>query len=52
MNVIKNMYAGANIRVRTLYGETEYFTVRIGVHQGSALGLYLFSLVMDEITKY
>ena len=24
---------------------------RVGVHQGSALSLYLFSLVMDEITK-
>ena len=51
MNIIEDMYEGASTRVRSLCGETEDFRVRVGVHQGSALSPYLFSLVMDEITK-
>jgi len=31
--------------------ETEDFKVRIGVHQGSMLSPYLFSLLMVEVTK-
>jgi len=30
---------------------SEDFNVGIGVHQGSALSLYLFILVKDEVTK-
>lgn len=51
VNIIEDMYEGANTRVKSLVGETEDFRVRVGVHQGSALSPYLFSLVMDEITK-
>ena len=51
VNIIEDMYEGASTRVRSLCGETEDFRVRVGVHQGSALSPYLFSLVMDEITK-
>lgn len=29
----------------------EDFSVRVGVHQGSTLSTYLFSLVIDTITK-
>jgi len=47
------MYEGANTRVKSLVGKTEDFRVGVGVgvHQGSALSPYLFSLVIDEITK-
>jgi len=31
--------------------ETEYFRVRVGVHQGFALNSYLYSVVMGEFTK-
>ena len=51
VNIIEDMYVGVSTRVRSLCGETEDFRVRVGVHQGSALSPYLFSLVMDEITK-
>ena len=51
VKVIEEMYEGASTRVRSLCGETEDFSVRVGVHQGSALSPYLFSLILDEITK-
>jgi len=31
--------------------ETKKFRVRVGVHQGFALNPYLFSVVMNEVTK-
>ena len=30
---------------------TDYFPIKIGLHQGSALSPYLFALVMDEVTR-
>ena len=38
-------------RVRTSDGDTDDFTIRIGLHQGLALSPYLFALVMDEVTR-
>ena len=37
--------------VRTLGGVTDDFCVGIGLHQGSALSPFLFTLIMDELTK-
>ena len=37
-------------RVRTPAGETIDFPIRIGLHQGSALSMYLFNLIMDALT--
>ena len=37
--------------VRTCDGNTTDFPINIGLHQGSALSPYLFSLVMDEVTR-
>jgi hypothetical protein len=34
-----------------MYGNTDYFPIKIGLHQGSALNPYLFVLVMDEVTR-
>ena len=51
VKIIEEMYERASTRVRSVCGETEDFSVGVGVHQGSALSPYLFSLVMDEITK-
>ena len=31
--------------------ETDYFLIRIGLHQGLALSPYLFALAMDEVTR-
>ena len=37
--------------VRTNFSNTNYFPIKIGLHQGSALSPYLFALVMDEVTR-
>ena len=34
-----------------LSSNTDYFPIKIGLHQGSALSPYLFALVMDEVTR-
>lgn len=39
------------VSIIKLCEETEYFIVKIEVHQGFALSSYLFSFVLDEFTK-
>ncbi|XP_070029782.1 secreted RxLR effector protein 78-like [Nicotiana sylvestris] len=48
--VIKNIYDGAKTRVRTVGGDSEHFSVVMGLHQGFALSPFLFSMVMDTLT--
>jgi hypothetical protein len=48
---IKNMYANIVICVGTCDGESDIFSIKIGLHKGSALNSYIFTLVMDNITK-
>jgi len=45
------MYTGGRTSVRTPGGVTNNFFVGIGLHQGSALSPFLFTLVMDELTR-
>ncbi|GKD38477.1 retrovirus-related pol polyprotein LINE-1 [Tanacetum coccineum] len=49
--VIKDMYEGVKTRVRTTMGSTEFFQVEVGLHQGSAISPYLFTLILDEISQ-
>ncbi|GKD38412.1 retrovirus-related pol polyprotein LINE-1, partial [Tanacetum coccineum] len=51
IKVIQDMYEGARTCVRTPTGNTEYFPIDVGLHQGSAISLYLFALILDELTK-
>ncbi|GJU40600.1 putative pre-mRNA-processing factor 6-like [Tanacetum coccineum] len=51
IKVIQDMYEGARTCVRTPTGNTEYFPVDVGLHQGSAISPYLFALILDELTK-
>ena len=51
ITLIKDMCNNVVTSVRTNDGNTGYFSVRIGLHQGSALSPYLFALVMDEVTR-
>ena len=51
INVIKDMYDGVVTSVRTTGGYMTEFPIRIGLHQGSALSCYLFTIMMDELTR-
>nr|GEZ89027.1 ataxia telangiectasia mutated family protein [Tanacetum cinerariifolium] len=53
IKVIQDMYEGARTCVRTPTGNTEYFPVDVGLHQGSAISnsSYMFALILDELTK-
>jgi len=47
------MYTGAKTVVRTVYGNSKGFEVKVGMHQGSASALspLLFVIVMEAISR-
>jgi hypothetical protein len=45
------MYTNIVTYIRTCDGESDAFPIKIRLHHGSILSLYIFTLVMDEITK-
>jgi len=49
--VIRDMYEGVRTKVRTVIGDTKDFSIHIGLHKGSALSHFLFTTVMDELTR-
>jgi hypothetical protein len=49
--LIKDMYNNVVTSVRISDGDTNNFSINIGLHQVSALNHYLFALVIDEVTK-
>ena len=52
VDVIKDMYEGAVTAIRSPAGESREFPITVGLHQGSALSPYLFTLIMDELTGH
>ncbi|XP_075084918.1 uncharacterized protein LOC142168153 [Nicotiana tabacum] len=50
--VIKDMYDGVKTRVRTVGGDSNYFPVMMGLHQGSTLIPFLFDLAMDVLIHH
>jgi len=42
VSAIMSMYTGAKTVVRTAYGNSNCFEVKVGMHQGSALSALLF----------
>jgi len=50
--VINDMYEGASTNVRTHDGASDNFYTTIGLHQGSTLNPYLFTLVLNLLTKH
>ncbi|GKG31297.1 retrovirus-related pol polyprotein LINE-1, partial [Tanacetum coccineum] len=42
---------GARTCVRTPTGNSEYFPVDVGLHQGSTISPYLFALILDELSR-
>jgi hypothetical protein len=52
VQVVMSMYEEARTVVRTPFGDSKSFPVKVGVHQGSVLSPLLFIMVMEAITKY
>jgi Reverse transcriptase (RNA-dependent DNA polymerase) len=50
VTLIKDMYTNVVTCVRACDSESDTFSIKIGLHQGSALSPYIFILVMYEIT--
>jgi len=46
ISVVMSMYTSAKTVVRTVYGNSNCFEVKVGMHQGSALSPLLFVMVM------
>ena len=51
IRIIKDMWEGGRTNVRTPGGVTNDFYVGMGLHQSFALNPFLFTLVMDALTK-
>ena len=49
IRAIKDMYDGVTTSVKTQGGVTEEFPIGIGLHQGSSLSPYLFTLVLEVL---
>jgi len=50
VRVIQDMYDSSETMVRCALGTTKAFSVKVGLHQGSALSPFLFAVVMDQLT--
>ena len=51
VGLIKDMYNKVITSVRTTDGDADDFPIKIGLHQGSTLSLYLCALVIDKVTR-
>jgi hypothetical protein len=51
VTLIKDMYTNVVTCVRACDSEFDVFLIKIGLHQESALSPYIFTLVINEITK-
>ncbi|CAK1593075.1 unnamed protein product [Parnassius mnemosyne] len=50
VEIVRDMYRNSDSIVRTAVGDTTPFPITIGVHQGSVLSPYLFSVILDELS--
>jgi len=51
ISAVMSMYTGAKTVVRTDYGNSSSFEVKVGMYQGSALSPLLFVIVMEAISR-
>ena len=51
VSAVISMYSGAKTVVRTVYGNSKSFEVKVGMHQGSALSPLLFVIVTEAISR-
>ena len=50
VQLVQDMYEESETVVRCAIGTTESFKVKVGLHQGSVLSLFLFAVIMDQLT--
>ncbi len=50
--MLKDKYEGVTTIVHTVGDDTRDFPILVGLHQGSAVSLYFFTLVLDELMKH
>ena len=50
VSVVMFMYTGAKTVVRTVYGNSNSFEGKVGIHQGSALTSLLFVIVIEALS--
>ena len=50
VRAVMSMYTGAKTVVRTVYGNSKGFEVKVGMHQGSGLSPLLFVIAMEAIS--
>lgn len=51
IDIIKDMYDRTEASVCAPIGDTDFFPVEVGLHQGSALSPFLFTVVLDELSR-
>ena len=49
--LLRNLYAGQEVTIRTGHGTTDWFQIRKGVRQGCILSLCLFNLYEEYIMR-
>ena len=49
--LLKNLYVGQEVTVRTLHGTNDYFMIEKGVLQGCLLSACLFNLYAEHIMR-
>ena len=52
VSAVISMYIGAKTVVRTVYGNSKGFEVKVGMHQCSGLSPLLFVIVMEASTAH
>ena len=51
VRLVKDTYEEARTEVKTSIGLTGKITVRVGLHQGSSLSLYLFDIILNKMGR-
>ena len=51
VSAVMSMYIGAKTVVRTVYGNSKGFEVKVGMHQGSELSPLLFVIIVKKLNS-